>query len=144
MSAFISWVDSSDMYCMGSPEGPTGWTTQSPQHWTTWYISLARQPLIPYSTSLSCIPTSRNYMYYVTLKRKIWSFPVNLSLPGTNSMGKAWPWVLGLIVQDSPSTNVSSPLKCCHFWNRWVKIWIDSALVRTHLLQMREKEITPA
>lgn len=35
---FVSWVDSSEMNFMGSPGGPTILTTESPQHWTTWYI----------------------------------------------------------------------------------------------------------
>lgn len=83
-------------------------------------------------------------MCYVTWKIKTWSFPVELSLLGTNSMGTAWPRVLTLIIQDSQSTNMSSALKCCHFWDGGIKLCIDPALVRTHLLQVRETEIIPA
>lgn len=54
-------------------------------------VNLRVHPSDSLSHTPSCILTSWNHMYYITWKRKIRSFPVELSLPGANHMGMAWP-----------------------------------------------------
>lgn len=54
-------------------------------------VNLRVHPSDSLAHTPSCILTFWNHMYYITWKRKIRRFPVELSLPGTNHMGTAWP-----------------------------------------------------